>query len=74
MNRIEVLRALLDDEEIQKKYSLSKEEIANIDLSKSHQNDFVALLQHATSLIENDTYTINTAASNLNSFLDNRLG
>lgn len=73
MNRLEVLKTFLDDEFIQEKYNISQDDIDNIDLSSSHPNNFIALLQHALSLIENDTYTVNTAASNINSFLDNIL-
>ncbi|WOK05073.1 hypothetical protein RT717_18485 [Imperialibacter roseus] len=74
VSRIDVLKVLLEDDIVQTKYGLTKDEIEQIDLTSHHHNDFVALLQQATNLIEGGSLTENTAASNLNSFLDNRLG
>jgi hypothetical protein len=73
MNKLEIIKTFLEDDEIMEKYHFSNDEVENLSLSSLHQNSIISLVQHAVGIIENETYTTNTAAANLNSFLENRL-
>lgn len=71
--KIETLKAFLEDEEIRQKYAITDHDIKNISFAPIHSKHFIALLQHAISIIEKDDLTVNTAAANINTFLENRL-
>ena len=73
MNKIEIIKTFLRDPELMAKYGITSDDIDALTLSGTSSNPIVALLQQAVTIIENETYTVNTAAANLNSFLENRL-
>lgn len=73
MNKLEILKSFLEDEIIIKKYGIRQKDIDEVTLTSVSSNIMISFLQNLVMVIEDDKYTINTAASNLNNFLENKL-
>lgn len=71
--KIETLKTFLEDNEIRMKYGITDADIKNASFSPIHPKPFIALLQHAINVIEKDDLTVNTAAANINTFIENQL-
>ena len=72
MNQLEILKAFLQDKSIMQKYGISQKEIDEITLSTISSNKMITFLKHLVYIVENEK-TVNTAASNLNKFLEQNL-
>ena len=73
MNKLEILKSFLEDEIIVKKYGIRQKDIDEVTLTSVSSNIMISFLQNLVMVIEDDKYTTNTAASNLNNFLENKL-
>ena len=73
MKKIEILKSFLEDDIVKEKYGISQKDIDTVGLTPSSSNVMIAFLQNLVMVIEDDKYTVNTAASNLNTFLENKL-
>lgn len=73
MNKLEILKSFLKDEIIMQKYGISQKDIDEVTPTSVSPNIMISFLQNLVAVVESDKQTINTAASNLNSFLENKL-
>ncbi len=75
MTQLDIVKAFLDDADIQAKYNLPAAEAAQVTMSSQHGTDaqlLVGLIRHFVSVTE-DASTINLAANRLNAHLENVL-
>ena len=73
MNRLEILKAFLQDAEIMQKYGIKQKELDDLTLSTSSPNLFITLVQQFVGLVEEEKRTETTIVSNLNQFLEQKL-
>lgn len=73
MDKIKILKSFLEDDIIKEKYGISQKDVDTVALTPVSSNVMIAFLQNLVMVIEDDKYTVNTAASNLNTFLENKL-
>lgn len=76
MTRIDIVKAFLEDADIQQKYGLSADEVAKMTMSSQHNSDaqvLVSLIRQMVNVVEDSGTTVNLAASRLNAHLENAL-
>ena len=76
MTEIEILKAFLEDSEIQEKYGLSPMEVTQMTMSSRHDADaqvLVDLIRRMIREVEDKSKTVNVAAAVLNAHLENVL-
>ena len=76
MTQLDIIKAFLQDVEIQQKYGLTPDEVANMTMSSKHNTEaqvIVDLIRQMVNVVEDSGITVPTAASRLNGHLENIL-
>lgn len=76
MTQLDLVRSFLEDAEIQQKYGLTPDDVAQMTMTSQYNPDaqvLVSLIRHMVSVVEDDSTTVNSAASRLNAHLENAL-
>lgn len=76
MTQIDIVKAFLEDTDIQQKYSLTPDEVAQMTMSSQYNSDaqvLVSLIRQMVNVVEDSGTTVNLAASRLNAHLENAL-
>lgn len=76
MIQLDVLRAFLDDANIQEKYGITAEQVAQMTLSTPFTGEagtFIDLVRRMVKEVEDQNTTTNAVASRLNAYLENTL-
>lgn len=72
MTQLDIVKAFLEDADIQQKYSLTPDEVAQVTMSSQHGPDaqiLVGLIRQMVHVVENGS-TVNLAANRLNAHLE----
>ena len=75
-NKLEIVKYFLSDKEIQQKYGLDENEVANMTMSALHAEDaqiLKDLIWQLVKLVDENDISINSKASQLYRYLDNML-
>ncbi|GAB2564772.1 hypothetical protein [Spirosoma areae] len=76
MTQIDIVKAFLEDADIQQKYSLTPDEVTQMTMSSQHNAEaqvLVSLIRQMVNVVEDSGTTVNLAASRLNAHLENAL-
>ena len=75
MTQLDIVKSFLEDSDIQQKYGLTPDEVAQVTMSSQHSPDaqlLVGLIRQMVRVVE-DGSTVNLAANRLNAHLETAL-
>ena len=76
MTQLDLVKSFLEDAEIQQKYGLSPDDVAQMIMSSEYNPTaqvLVSLIRQLVNVVEDSGTTVNLAASRLNAHLENTL-
>ena len=76
MTQLDLVKSFLEDTEIQEKYGLTADDVAQMTMSSEYNPNaqvLVSLIRQMMSVMEDSSTTVNLAASRLNAHLENAL-
>lgn len=76
MTQLDLVKSFLEDAEIQQKYGLTPDEVAQMTMTSEYNPDaqlLVSLIRQLVNVVEDAGTTVNLAASRLNAHLENAL-
>ena len=76
MTQLDLVKSFLEDADIQQKYNLTPDDVAQMTMTSQYNPNarvLVDLIRQMVNVVEDDNTTVNLAASRLNAHLENAL-